>query len=120
VTPTPDELAADVRANRDLKRQLAELREAAGEAARRVADTVHDATGVANAADLLAQWEGFGRFCREVLGVEPLVLTAAFGLGQDDLAAEALEAYPVAAADEVDVARWAAEWTGTWSRRFGT
>ena len=85
---------------------------------RRVADAVHEVTGIAHAADLLAQWEGFGRFCRDVLGAEPLVLTEAFGLS-DDTGAEVLEAHPVVAADKIGVARWAAEWTGTWARRFG-
>ena len=72
-----------------------------------------------HAADLVAHWEGFGRFCRDVLGVEPLVLSAAFGLGHDDPAAVVLGAYPDAATDEANVARWAAEWAGTWGRRFG-
>jgi len=40
--------------------------------------------------EALSQWEGFGRFCRRHLGVEPLVLLRGYGLGSDDPAEEVL------------------------------
>jgi hypothetical protein len=52
------------------------------------------------------------------VGLEPLVLTAAFGLG-DDPGAEVQGACPEAAAGELDVERWVAAWRATWRRRFG-
>ena len=36
----------------------------------KVAETLKYAIGEANAAEILSQWEGFSRFCREVLRVE--------------------------------------------------
>ena len=102
----------------DLKRRLAEVRDIVSDVIGRVAVALHEATGVAHAADVLAQWEGFGGFCRDVLGVEPLMLTAAFGLGRDPAAA-VLEAYPQIAVDEAEIARWTGEWARTWARRFG-
>lgn len=113
-----DVLAADVKASPDLKQQLAELREVAGEVTRRVADALHEATYIAHAADLMAHWEGFGRFCRELLGVEPLVMTMAFGLGNGDPAADIRAARGDAEAHEAEVERWTAEWSWTWRRRF--
>jgi hypothetical protein len=60
--------------------------------------------GEADAVELLSQWEGFARFCREALRVEPLVLLLALGLGHGDPAAEVRAAYPDAAVDEAEVA----------------
>jgi CheY-like chemotaxis protein len=108
-----------VAANPYLGEQLVELRLGVDESMRKVADGLQYAVGQAYAADLLAQWEGFGRLCRDVLGVEPLVLTAAFGLGRDDPAAMVLAAYLQAAVDEAAADRRAKRWTGTWRRRFG-
>jgi hypothetical protein len=118
--PDPEALAAELRANPYLKEQLGGLRDGVGEAMRKVAANLQHAVGKARGADLLAQWEGFGRFCGEMLGVEPLALTAAFGLGDDDPAAEVRKVCPGAAVDEADVARWAGQWARTWGRRFGT
>ena len=117
--PDADRLAADVRASPDLKQQLAELREIANEVTRRVANAVHEVTGMAHAADLLAQWEGFGRFCRGALGMEPLVLTRAFGLEREDLGAAVREAYPDAVVPEADANVRASLWLHSWTRRFG-
>ncbi len=89
--PNQKELAAEAAANPYLGEQLDELRSGVDEAMGMVADGVLDATGEAHAADLLAQWEGFGRFCRDVLGVDPLA-DGAVGLGGDEPAAEVLEA----------------------------
>jgi hypothetical protein len=116
--PDQNALASELRANPYLKEQLGELRDGVGEAMAMVAGEVLDATVKAHAADLLAQWEGFGRFCRDELRLEPLVLTAAFGLGGDDPAAEVRAAWPSARVDDGDVERSAAEWAGSWRRRF--
>jgi hypothetical protein len=76
------------------------------------------AVGEADAVELLSQWEGFARFCREALRVEPLVLLLALGLGHGDPAAEVRAAYPDAAVDEAEVARWSVQWARGWERRF--
>ena len=68
--------------------------ERAAEAIQKAAELVQYAVGEVHAEDLLSQWAGFGRFCREQLGVEPLTVLRAFGLGQDDPAAEVLAKYP--------------------------
>ncbi|HEY2584623.1 MAG TPA: hypothetical protein VGI81_02520, partial [Tepidisphaeraceae bacterium] len=60
---------------------MEELCTLAGEAMVRSAENLLDVVGRAHATDLLSRWEGFGRFCREVLGLEPVVLMRAFGLG---------------------------------------
>ena len=86
--PNAKALAADLAATPYLGEQLDDLQVGVGEATRLVAEELQYAVGKAHAADLLSQWEGFGRFCRDVLGVEPLVLASAFGVGIDDLAAE--------------------------------
>jgi len=92
----------------------------AAEGVKRVAETLKYAIGEAHAAEILSQWEGFGRFCREVLGVEPQTLLAAYGLWRDDPAAEVLAAYPDAKADEAKAAHWADNWRQNWDRRFAT
>jgi hypothetical protein len=116
--PERDAIEAKLAARPDL-RQLAELREVAGEVMQAVADTLHHATGEAHAADLLSQWAGFGRFCRESLGVEPVTLLAAFRLEPADLAAEVRTSYPDARADDAESARWAGDWARGWGSRFG-
>ena len=39
----------------------------------RVAEAVQESIGMGVGVEALSQWEGFGRFCRRHLGVEPLV-----------------------------------------------
>ena len=68
--------------------------------------------------EALSQWEGFSRFCRDALRVEPMTLLAAYGLGRDDPAAEVLACHPEANVDEVKAAEWAGNWTREWERRF--
>ena len=68
------------------------------------ADTLKYAIGVANAADLLSQWEGFGRFCRQNFAVEPLTLLRALRLGEKDPASEVLAVYSDAKVDEAKAA----------------
>ena len=117
--PAGEALAAELDRWPDLRRQLAEVREAAGQGVQQAAGLFHHAVGVAHAADLLAQWEGFGRFCRDALGLEPLTLLKALGPGQADPAAAVLAAYPDARADEAAAAGWAQDWARAWGRRFG-
>jgi hypothetical protein len=116
----PDQatVTAELATRPDLRQQLADVREIAGEATLMIADTLQYAVGQAVAIDLLSQWEGFGRFCRETLGAEPMTVTTAFGLGRADVAAEVAAAFSGATADEAEAQRWAAEWTGSWGRRF--
>ena len=71
-----------------------------------------------HAADLLSQWEGFGRFCRDVLALEPLTLLEALRLRRGDPAAEVLASYPDAKPDEAKAAEWASTWKSNWDRRF--
>ena len=78
----------------------------------------HGLIGEAHAAEILSQWEGFGRSCREVLRVQPLTVMAAPELGRDDPAAEVLAVYPQAKADEARAAHWADVWKQNWERRF--
>jgi hypothetical protein len=67
----------------------------------------------------LTQREGFGRFCRRCLGLEPLTLLRAYGLGKEDPSAEVLAIYPDAKADEAKAEEPAEHWAGEWERRFG-
>ncbi len=112
-------MVAMVKSDARLRGELGEIRSLAEETLWKVADWLSYAVGQADAADLLAQWEGFGRFCRNCLGLEPLVVTEAFGLGKVDVEAEMMETVPDAAPDEAESARWAEQWCRGWERRFG-
>ena len=116
----PDRATVDreIAEDAELGRPLDDITELAGEALGAVASHLVVATAKVHASDLLSQWEGFGRFCRESLGVEPLTLTAAFGLGRNDPAAEIRENHPDAAPDPQAVSNWAECWARNWSRRF--
>jgi len=102
----------------DLKEQLRELRECAAEAVRRVATSLQESIGMGLGVEALSQWEGFGRFCRRQLGVEPLTLLSAYELGSEDLAAEVLATFPCAKADEAKAEERAGNWAQEWDRRF--
>jgi hypothetical protein len=119
--PVPAGEALDAELGRcpDLKLQMMELRDVAELAMGQVSDTLTYAVGEMNAVDLLSQWEGFGRFCRESLSLEPLTLLRALRLGREDPAAEVLASYPDAKADEAKAAEWAGNWARQWGRRFG-
>jgi hypothetical protein len=111
-------MAAELEQNPDLREHLQQVREIAAEGVLKVAETLREATGEALAVELLSQWEGFGRFCRRSLGMEPMVLVTAFGFGTEDPAAEVLASHPDAAADEAKAAEWARNWARNWERRF--
>ena len=83
-----------------------------------MAETMKCSIGEAHAAEVLSQWEGFGRFCRQHLGVEPRTVMSAYRLGSDDPAAEVIGAYPDAAVDEAKAAEWDGNWRRSWERRF--
>jgi hypothetical protein len=51
--------------------------------------------------------------------LEPLTLLKALKLAEKDPAAQVLESYPDAKADEAKAAEWEATWKGNWDRRFG-
>ena len=84
----------------------------------RVAEAVREFIGMGVGVEALSQWEGFERFCRRQLAVEPLTLLAAYGLGTDDPAAEVLAVFPGAKADKARAEERAVHWTREWERRF--
>ena len=94
------------------------LNSLAGQALGAVASQLVVATAKVQASDLLSQWEGFRTFCRDLLGVEPLTLTAAFGLERKDPAPEIRENHSDAAPHLQAVSGWAEPWTVNWNRRF--
>jgi hypothetical protein len=116
--PDAKALADEVAADPELGTQLEELRTLAGEAMELSAGNLLDMVGRVHATDLLSRWDGFGRFCRQSLGLEPLVLMRAFGLGCGDVEAEVRAACPDAAISDAAAAAWAGQWTRTWQRRF--
>jgi hypothetical protein len=83
-----------------------------------VAKAVQESMGIGLGVEALSQWEGFGRFCRRCLGVEPLTLLHAYGAKREDPAAEVLAIYPDAKADEARAEERAVQWAGEWERRF--
>jgi hypothetical protein len=115
----PKAAVAELETDADLRQQMDDVEEQVGMAMAEVADTLKLAVGEAHAVDLLSQWEGFGRFCREVLALEPLTLLKALRLASQDPAAEVLESYPEAKVDEAKAAEWAGTWNRNWDRRFG-
>jgi hypothetical protein len=116
--PDAKALAKEVAANEYLGEQLDELRDAVRETVNRVVLEIHAAVGRVHAAEILSMWEGFGRFSRERLGMEPLTLVRAYGLQREDLAADVRTAYPDATPDESVSLRHAEQWTRSWRRRF--
>jgi hypothetical protein len=116
--PPREQLWAEIAADPELTALLDEARDLAEQGVERVADTLLYATTELHAADLLAQWQGFGRFCRDRLGLEPGVVFAAFGLEPRDVEAEVLSRCPDAVAGEKEVTEWAGRWTRPWDRRF--
>ena len=116
--PDLDGLKAEAEGRPDLKRHLKELREVAEESVLRVAKEVQETIGIGVGVEALSQWEGFGRFCRRCLGVEPMVLLRAYEMVREDPAAEVLAIYPDAKADEARAEERAAHWAGEWERRF--
>jgi hypothetical protein len=117
--PEEEAMSAELEQNPDLSEQLQQVREIAAEGVLRVAETLLEATGEALAVELLSQWEGFGRFCRRTLGLEPMTLVRAYGMGDQDPPAEVLASYPDAKADEAKAAEWAGNWAREWGWRFG-
>ncbi|HEX8915195.1 MAG TPA: hypothetical protein VF796_22780, partial [Humisphaera sp.] len=74
--------------------------------------------GRATAVSLLSAWDAFGRFSRDCVGVEPLVLARAWRALADDPAAEALAGYPEAAVDAELAGHWHRSLSGPWGKRF--
>jgi hypothetical protein len=111
------ETAALLKERPDLKEQLGEVQEIACEGLKTVAEWMQYAMGQAHAAEVLSQWEEFGRFCRRHLGAEPLTVVAAYRLPIGDPAAEVLATYPEANVDEAKAAQWEGSWTREWERR---
>jgi hypothetical protein len=116
--PDPAKIAAEVKGRPDLEEVLRELRECAYESVRRVAEAVRESIGMGVGVEALSQWEGFSRFCRDALRVEPVTLLAAYGLGRGDPAAEVLASFPDAKVDDSRAEEPAKHWTREWERRF--
>jgi hypothetical protein len=116
--PDLDGLKAELKERPDLKEQLKELREVAELGVLRVAEAVQESIGIGVGEEALSQWEGFARFCRRCLGVEPLTLLAAYGVRCEDPASEVLAVFPDAKADEEKAEERAGHWAGEWERRF--
>ena len=76
--PDLEGITAEVKGRPDLREQLKEVREISAEGVRRVAETLQYAVGYAHATEVLSQWEGFGRFCRQTLGLEPMAVMMAY------------------------------------------
>ena len=112
--PDPADNAAEVKVRPDMKEVLRDLREVAEEGLLRVAEAAQESIGIGVGVEALSQWEGFSRFCRRCLGVEPLTLLAAYGVRCEDPASEVLAVFPYAKADEEK----AEERAGEWERRF--
>jgi hypothetical protein len=68
---------------------------------------------------LPSAWEGLGRFSRGCCGVEPLVLTRAWRLINEDPAAVAHELDPGAEVDEALAAEWHRDPSGPWATHAG-
>lgn len=66
----------------------------------RTGKAMKQATGEELAPRVLGYWEGFARFCRDALGLEPVALLRAWGLGEADPTEVVRQAYPDAAPDE--------------------
>jgi hypothetical protein len=73
-----DDTAALIKGRPDLREQLKEVREISAEGVRKVAETLQYAVGYAHATEVLSQWEGFGRFCRSSMGLEPMAVMTAY------------------------------------------
>ena len=78
-----------------------------------LAEVVKEAAGEEHAVEVLKRWEGFGRFCRSKLRLEPLTVTRAWELTDVNPAEVSRQVYPDAKADG-DIAAAAA---GSLARR---
>jgi hypothetical protein len=113
----PEAVAAELIAAGGIDEQRSEINAVAEEVLRQLADTLYSAVAAADGVEVLSQWEGFTRFCRDAVGAEPQSLLRGFGLEAGDPVAQVRSAGNVAA-DETDVARWSAQWARGWTRRF--
>ena len=114
----PEQTAALIKDRPDLKERIEELGECAAESVLHVADGMKEVVGIGCGVEALSQWEGFGRFCRGHLSVEPLTLLHAYGIDWEDPAAEVLASHPDAKVDEAIAAHWEGNWAREWGRRF--
>ena len=71
-----------------------------------------------HAGEVLTRWEGFGRFCRQTLGMEPLTVMRAWGLMEDDPAEVVRQVCPDVMADEVQAEERSAALLRPWVERF--
>jgi hypothetical protein len=117
--PDPRQLAVEAETDSLLGEQMKDLRELGCDAVGKVAETLQYAVGEADAVDLLSQWEGFGRFCRDRLGVEAVTLAVAFGVGSSDPMADVRQEYSGVTFDPARADDWANRWARGWERRFG-
>ena len=69
-------------------------------------------------ASFVKEWDGFGRFCREVLAVEPLTLLKAHRFALKGEEGAVLASYPDLKFDGGNAAEWSGTWRRNWGRRF--
>ena len=109
---------AEPPADPELEQRVEELREEAGQGAVTIMKILFERVGANSAAELLSVWAALGRFSRECLGVEPLVLATAWRLLDDDPAAEIQAMYPDAKPDASLTNHWYSSMTNGWEKRF--
>ena len=117
--PSPQDLAEQVKASPFLGEQLRELRQVALEEVEGVTETMLEITCIAYAGDVLTTWDGFGRFCRGTLGLEPLTMMRAWGLMEQDPAEWVRAIFPEAAPRVSDAEEYGERMASSWRRRFG-
>ena len=108
-----------VTADPDLGRDLNEVAECVSLGTDQIAKVVREAAGEEHAVEVLTKWEGYGRFCRDTMGMEPLTVMRAWGLMDDDPAEVVRQVCPEARADEVQAEERSAAMSRWWVERFG-
>ena len=103
----------------DLRRDLMEVAECVSLGTDQIAEVVREAAGEEHAAEVLTKWEGFGRFCRDTLGLEALTVMRAWGLLDDDPVEVVRQVCADARADEVQAEERSAALSRRWVERFG-
>jgi hypothetical protein len=99
--------------------EVEDLRRQACWAMDKVQQVFDQEVGARMAVNILSAWAGLGRFCRAYMGVEPLVLVAAWAQLHEDPTEEVRALYPDAAVDEADAAEWYETFRRGWEQRFG-
>jgi hypothetical protein len=100
------------------EQDLVDLRREARRPIEKLTKIAVERVGRAYATAALSVWEGFGRFCREALELEPETVMAALTQGAAEAVAEVRATYPDAPLDDKMASDWADTLHGVWGRRF--